>query len=220
MAKRSVRYGVRSRKLWNVGQSLDGWPKINFFEFLCASEGMLRRWSQLHLQSLALANPHWARVVGYSPFFLRVIHKEAWALAVGTFIGWWWWWIVRTQYYLTFNQRRTEFKIRRLLKCIRQKSSFPMSIYLNYVTVIVNEVYVGTKCIFIILKHVYSIQSWCDIANWVSRETIIIQIVISSSRSYKISRTVVYLRTDTVFISCTIILRLKTFRDWSRVSTK
>jgi hypothetical protein len=30
----------------------------------------------LHLQSLAPTNPHWARVVGYGPFSLCVIHKE------------------------------------------------------------------------------------------------------------------------------------------------
>jgi hypothetical protein len=45
-------------------------------ELLRASEGMLNRWSRLHLQSLAPTNPHWARVVGYGPFFLCIIHKE------------------------------------------------------------------------------------------------------------------------------------------------
>jgi hypothetical protein len=30
----------------------------------------------VHLQSLAPTNPHWARVVGYGPFSLCVIHKE------------------------------------------------------------------------------------------------------------------------------------------------
>jgi hypothetical protein len=43
---------------------------------LRASEGTLSRWSRLHLQSLAPTNPHWARVVGYGPFSLWVIHKE------------------------------------------------------------------------------------------------------------------------------------------------
>jgi hypothetical protein len=38
--------------------------------------GTLRRRSWLHLQSLAPNNPHWARVVGYGPFSLCVIHKE------------------------------------------------------------------------------------------------------------------------------------------------
>jgi hypothetical protein len=38
--------------------------------------GMLSRWSRLHLESLALFNLHWARVVGYGPFSLSVIHKE------------------------------------------------------------------------------------------------------------------------------------------------
>jgi hypothetical protein len=32
--------------------------------------------SRLHLQSLTPTNPHWARVVGYGPFSLWVIHKE------------------------------------------------------------------------------------------------------------------------------------------------
>jgi hypothetical protein len=38
---------------------------------------MLSRWSWVYLQSLALTNPHLARVVGYSLFFFWVIHKEA-----------------------------------------------------------------------------------------------------------------------------------------------
>jgi hypothetical protein len=41
-----------------------------------ASESTLSRWARLHLQSLAPTNPHWARVVGYGPFSLWVIHKE------------------------------------------------------------------------------------------------------------------------------------------------
>jgi hypothetical protein len=45
-------------------------------ELLRASEGTLSRWSRLHLQSLTPTNPHWARVVGYGPFSLWVIHKE------------------------------------------------------------------------------------------------------------------------------------------------
>jgi hypothetical protein len=61
---------VQSRKLSNVGQSWEGWPKICCLELLHASEGTLNRWSRLHLQSLAPTNPHWARV--------------------GTSIGWWW----------------------------------------------------------------------------------------------------------------------------------
>jgi hypothetical protein len=42
----------------------------------CALEGSLSRWSRLCLQSLAPTNPHLARVVGYGPFFLCIIHKE------------------------------------------------------------------------------------------------------------------------------------------------
>jgi hypothetical protein len=40
------------------------------------SEDTLSRWSRLHLQWLALTNPHWAHVVGYDPFSLYVIHKD------------------------------------------------------------------------------------------------------------------------------------------------
>jgi hypothetical protein len=76
MASRSVCFGVRSRKLSNNGQSLDGRPKIYYLELFRASEGTLSRWSRLHLQPLAPTNPHWARVVGYGPFSLGVIHKD------------------------------------------------------------------------------------------------------------------------------------------------
>jgi hypothetical protein len=72
MAPRLVRFGVRSRKLSNVGQSWDGWSKIYFR----ASDGTLSRWSRLHLQWLAPTNQHGARAVSYGPFFLCVIHKE------------------------------------------------------------------------------------------------------------------------------------------------
>jgi hypothetical protein len=81
MALRSVRFGVRSQKLSNVGQSLEGCPKICYFELFRASEGTLSRWSRLHLQSLASTNPHWDYVVGYSPFSLCVIHKEGLCLS-------------------------------------------------------------------------------------------------------------------------------------------
>jgi hypothetical protein len=79
MAPRSVHIGVRSRKLSNVGQSLDGWPKMYYLELLRASEGTLSRWSRQHLilQWLAQTNPHWARVV----FSLCVIHKEGLCLS-------------------------------------------------------------------------------------------------------------------------------------------
>jgi hypothetical protein len=74
-ATQSMRFGVRSRKLSNVGQLLEGWSKIYYLELLRASEGTLSHWSRLHLQSLAPTNPHWARVV-YGPFSLCVIYKE------------------------------------------------------------------------------------------------------------------------------------------------
>jgi hypothetical protein len=76
MALRSVRFGVRSQKVSNVGQSSNGRPKIYYLELLRASEGTLSRWRRLHLQLLTPTNPHWARVVGYGPFSLCVIHKE------------------------------------------------------------------------------------------------------------------------------------------------
>jgi hypothetical protein len=72
----SVRFGVRSRKLSNVGQSLDEGPKMYYHVVLRASVGTLSCWSQLHLQSLAPINPHWAHVVDYGPLSLFVIHKE------------------------------------------------------------------------------------------------------------------------------------------------
>jgi hypothetical protein len=71
-----LRSSMAPRKLSNVGQSLDGWPKIYYLELLRASEGTSSRWSRLHLQSLAPTNPHWAHVVGYGLFSLSIIHKE------------------------------------------------------------------------------------------------------------------------------------------------
>jgi hypothetical protein len=53
-----------------------GDTKIYYLELFRASEGMLSRWSRLHLQSLAPTNPYWARVVVCGPFSLCVIHKE------------------------------------------------------------------------------------------------------------------------------------------------
>jgi hypothetical protein len=47
MASRSECFDVRSQKLSNVSQSLDGWPKIYYFELLRPSEGTL---SQSRLQ--------------------------------------------------------------------------------------------------------------------------------------------------------------------------
>jgi hypothetical protein len=74
---RSMRFGVRSRKLSsNVGQSLDGGPNIYYLEILRASESTLRRWSKLNWQSLAPTNPHWIRVLGYGPYFLKIILRK------------------------------------------------------------------------------------------------------------------------------------------------
>jgi hypothetical protein len=87
----SMRFGVCSWKLSNVGWSLDGWPKIYHLELLRALEGTLSRWSRLQWQLIAPVNSQWARVVGYGPLSLCLIHRAC-ALAVGTLIGWWWWW--------------------------------------------------------------------------------------------------------------------------------
>jgi hypothetical protein len=61
--------------------------KIYYLDLLRASEGTLSRWSRLHLQSLVLTNPHWARVVGYGPFSLCVIHKEGLCPSSGDILG-------------------------------------------------------------------------------------------------------------------------------------
>jgi hypothetical protein len=58
---------VRPRKLSNVGQSLDGRPKIYYLELLRASEGTLSRWSRLNSQSLVRTGPAWW-VMARSPY--------------------------------------------------------------------------------------------------------------------------------------------------------
>jgi hypothetical protein len=84
--------GVRSRKLSNVGQSLDGWPKIYYIELLRASEGTLSRWSRLYLQLLTPTNMHLDCVMGWDQLSLWVIHKGRQPINVNveTLIGWWW----------------------------------------------------------------------------------------------------------------------------------
>jgi hypothetical protein len=74
MALRSVRFGVQSTKLSNVGH----WMGDQKFTISSsgASEGTLSRWSRLRLKLLDPTNPHWTRVVGCGPFSLCVIHKE------------------------------------------------------------------------------------------------------------------------------------------------
>jgi hypothetical protein len=68
MASLSVRFGVRSLMLNNVGQSWDGWPKHSLSR---ASKDMLSRWSQLCASTHQSAlGPRMAR----SPC---VIYKEA-----------------------------------------------------------------------------------------------------------------------------------------------
>jgi hypothetical protein len=74
MAPRSVRFGVRTRKLSNIGQSL-GWVTKNS---LSRAPPCFGRHVDpgCNLQSIAPTNPHWARVVHYGPFSLCTIHKE------------------------------------------------------------------------------------------------------------------------------------------------
>jgi hypothetical protein len=86
MVPRAVRFGARSRKLNNVGQSLGGRPKIYYLELLRASDGMLSCWCRLHLQSLGPTNPHWARVEVYGPLSLCK-ESRACAPVVGILIG-------------------------------------------------------------------------------------------------------------------------------------
>jgi hypothetical protein len=56
------------KQLWSV----IGWATKCYYRAL---EGKLSRWSRLNLQSLAPTNPHWARVVGYDPFSLCLVHR-------------------------------------------------------------------------------------------------------------------------------------------------
>jgi hypothetical protein len=77
MAPRPVSFGVRSRKLSNIGQSLEQ-------KFIVSSSSVLQSW--LHLQSLASINPHWVRVVAYVPFYMKSIRKAC-APEVGALIG-------------------------------------------------------------------------------------------------------------------------------------
>jgi hypothetical protein len=85
---------VRSRKLSNVDQSLDGWPKMYYLEFLRAAEGKLSSWF----------SPYWVRVVAYCPFSLSVIHKEG--LCSSRDIDW-----------LMLMMMKTKSKIHSLLCC-------------------------------------------------------------------------------------------------------
>jgi hypothetical protein len=56
--------GVRSRKLSNIGQSSDGWPKKNYLLLLRASNSnvelrTLSRWSRVHLHPPTRTGPAW-----------------------------------------------------------------------------------------------------------------------------------------------------------------
>jgi hypothetical protein len=48
---------------------MDGWVTKKVLSLVPPdSKGSFSRWSQLHLQSLALTNLHWTSVVAYGPF--------------------------------------------------------------------------------------------------------------------------------------------------------
>jgi hypothetical protein len=64
--------------------SIIGWVTKNLL-FAPPCFGRHVRWSRLHFQSLAPTNPHWARVVGYGPFSLCVIHNPP----RGPSVDWW-----------------------------------------------------------------------------------------------------------------------------------
>jgi hypothetical protein len=83
MAPRSVRFGVRSRKLSNV-YSVIGWVTKNLLSR--APPCFVRHAKPLvpaAFAMLAPTNPHWARVVGYGSFSLCVIHKEGLCPSIG-----------------------------------------------------------------------------------------------------------------------------------------
>jgi hypothetical protein len=69
----AVSFGVRSRKLSNIGHKM-GDQKFVISSFTLRHVKPLGR---LHLQSLAPTYPHWARVAVYGPFYFCVIHKES-----------------------------------------------------------------------------------------------------------------------------------------------
>jgi hypothetical protein len=84
MDPRSVCFGVRSRKLSNVSQSLDGWPKMYYLELLRASEGTLSRRVTASVMRgkpavfvvLRTHQPALGTRAGLRPVFKCVIHKE------------------------------------------------------------------------------------------------------------------------------------------------
>jgi hypothetical protein len=86
MAPQSVRFGMRSRKLSNIG-----WVTKNVLSrVLCASEEMLVK--LLAPVAFAIVSTH-QPAFGYGgQFSLWVIHKEVLCPTVGALIGWWWWW--------------------------------------------------------------------------------------------------------------------------------
>jgi hypothetical protein len=86
---KEVIFAYRNKKqAWYINLKQNYYKQICFafkrhYNLHPASESTLSRWSRLHLQSLAPTNPHWARVVGYGPFSLCVIHKEGLCLGSG-----------------------------------------------------------------------------------------------------------------------------------------
>jgi hypothetical protein len=79
-APRSVRFAVRSRKLSKrclTCQSVIGWVTKNLLFRAPPCFGRhVKPWVPAAFTVVSIHNPHWARLVGYGPFFLCVIHKE------------------------------------------------------------------------------------------------------------------------------------------------
>jgi hypothetical protein len=72
---------VEAKQRW----SAIGWVTKNLLSRAPPCFGS--RCSRLYLQSIAPTNPHWARVVGYGPFFLCVIHKKGLCPSIGDING-------------------------------------------------------------------------------------------------------------------------------------
>jgi hypothetical protein len=75
--------------------SVIGWVTKYLPWLFRASVSTLSCWSRLHSQLLAPTNPHWARVVGYVPLSLCVIHKKGLCSSIGHING-----LIMMMYYL------------------------------------------------------------------------------------------------------------------------
>jgi hypothetical protein len=105
--------------------SVIGWVTKNFnFELLLATECTVKP-----------LVPHWARVVGYGPFSLCVIHKDC-APAVGTLMGWWW-----LHMYYSRTLYRREYRTKILGRSNRVSGAVFITGCLKYRTAMANTSY-------------------------------------------------------------------------------